>query len=30
MTSHFEIVIIGTYFFDEIYVGLPQFPKLVN
>ena len=28
MTSHFDIVIIGTYFFDEIHVGLPYFPEL--
>lgn len=23
----YDIVVIGTYFFDEIYIGLPQFPE---
>lgn len=23
----YDVVVIGTYFFDEIYVGLPQFPE---
>lgn len=27
MPGSFDIIVIGTYFFDEIYVGLTQFPE---
>lgn len=28
MADTFDTVVIGTYFFDQIYLGLPQFPEL--
>jgi sugar/nucleoside kinase (ribokinase family) len=27
-SNTYDIIVIGSYFFDEIYVGLPQFPVL--